>query len=340
MKATASSLEALLKSGEGSDIIVHVEGKAFHLHSWLLRLRSPFFKALLEAGSSWKETIENGAVQLQESRSTFALFLPYLYTEKLDWRAREDRPHVDAWEDIVNLCSLAQFLQVDDFQAYLSTDADFERFRKDEIRKFVSDSRSITDVAGLEGFIDTTSRDPFLMQLVDQDLVGMIFRGSSSSDGFTFVLSNSDALDLLFLGDAYDLPVLSREMYKYCTASTGFTCAFNSVFSENSVRAKANKWDGQRLLFVASKIFANIPSSLSDDLKDIHDYLRQGVAQARAGHPHTCLIEHLDDVLPKMLWMRKQASLKEESKETMSRVFEIANELCNEAKGKRPRRGE
>ena len=54
MSATAASLEALLASGEDSDVTVYVEGKAFYLHSWLLRLRSPFFKGKLSGNwNAW-----------------------------------------------------------------------------------------------------------------------------------------------------------------------------------------------------------------------------------------------------------------------------------------------
>ena len=34
----------------------------------------------------------------------------YIYTEKLDWEIKEGRPHVETWEDLLKLRSLAQFL--------------------------------------------------------------------------------------------------------------------------------------------------------------------------------------------------------------------------------------
>jgi hypothetical protein len=273
MQSTAASLEALLKSRERSDVTVWVEGHAFHLHSWLLRLRSPFFNAQLEESSNWKETQED-AVVLQDSHSTFTLLLPYLYTEKLDWKIHEDRPHVETWEDLVKVSVLAQFLQVDDLKEHLRSGKEcessgFSTLLEKEIRKFIKftpnpHNRSqmlaeINDIDAMEAFIKTTSDDAFLLGMIDEHFKAMTFQ-------VQFSRLTAQALHLLLIAEKYSLPALTQRMQTHCTTKSRGSNRFNDAFTEAIVRAAAKKWGGQRVLAVVCKVYDSIPNSLSDDL--------------------------------------------------------------------------
>ena len=117
----------MLRSGEDSDVTVCVEGRDFHLHSLILRQRSPFFKVQLAPNASWREA-QTGRVQIQEaSQKIFGILLPFIYSHRLDWNIADwaevshstPPSQPETFQDVLDLLKLAEFLQLADFAEYL-----------------------------------------------------------------------------------------------------------------------------------------------------------------------------------------------------------------------------
>ena len=299
----------MLRSGEDSDVTVCVEGRDFHLHSLILRQRSPFFKVQLAPNTSWREA-QTGRVQIQEaSQKIFGILLPFIYSHRLDWNIVDwelgaavpgnTQGGPETFQDVLDLLKLAEFLQLADFAEYLlaSHRKELENMLDGELKTvlpiFAGGERAgigyreqaIADSIGaIEGFVKAAlEAGPAFKELLDQRLA-------------TYACYWPLLLALLLLAEDYGLAKLSKSAMDILLGRGEFIATsdnFNKIFSDANVRFASEKWGGARVVRAAWNAFNRIiPYDIRTD---------PGFPDARATMDRvvaTCCEIRLDDFHP------------------------------------------
>ena len=277
--------ESVLRSGEDSDVTVCVEGRDFHLHSLILRQRSPFFKVQLAPSTSWREA-QTGRVQIQEaSQKIFGILLPFIYSHRLDWNIADHLAEVshstppsqpETFQDVLDLLELAEFLQLADFAEYLlaSHRKELENMLDGELKTvlpiFAGGERTgigyreqalADSIGAIEGFVKAaleaySTHIPFFKELLDQRL-------AAYSCYWPLLLA------LLLLAEDYGLAKLSKSAMDILLGRGEFIATsdnFNKIFSDANVRFASEKWGGARVVRAAWNAFNRIiPSYIHTD---------------------------------------------------------------------------
>ena len=272
----------MLRSGEDSDVTVCVEGRDFHLHSLILRQRSPFFKVQLAPNASWREA-QTGRVQIQEaSQKIFGILLPFIYSHRLDWNIVDwelgaavpgnAQGGPETFQDVLDLLELAEFLQLADFAEYLlaSHRKELENMLDGELKTVFPISaggertgtgygeQAIADSIGaIEGFVKAAlEAGPAFKELLDQRL-------AAYSCYWPLLLA------LLLLAEDYGLAKLSKSAMDILLGRGEFIATsdnFNKIFSDANVRFASEKWGGARVVRAAWNAFDRIiPSYIHTD---------------------------------------------------------------------------
>ena len=276
----------MLRSGEDSDVTVCVEGRDFHLHSLILRQRSPFFKVQLAPSTSWREA-QTGRVQIQEaSQKIFGILLPFIYSHRLDWNIVDwelgaavpgnAQGGPETFQDVLDLLELAEFLQLADFAEYLlaSHRKELENMLDGELKTvlpiFAGGERTgigyreqaIADSIGaIEGFVKAaleaySNHIPFFKELLDQRLAA-------------YACYWPLLLALLLLAEDYGLAKLSKSAMDILVGRGEFVATsgnFKQIFSDANVRFASEKWGGARVVRAAWNAFNRIiPSYIHTD---------------------------------------------------------------------------
>ena len=275
----------MLRSGEDSDVTVCVEGRDFHLHSLILRQRSPFFKVQLAPSTSWREA-QTGRVQIQEaSQKIFGILLPFIYSHRLDWNIADHLAEVshstppsqpETFQDVLDLLKLAEFLQLADFAEYLlaSHRKELENMLDGELKTvlpiFAGGERTgigyreqalADSIGAIEGFVKAaleaySTHIPFFKELLDQRLA-------------TYACYWPLLLALLLLAEDYGLAKLSKSAMDILLGRGEFIATsdnFNKIFSDANVRFASEKWGGKRVVRAAWNAFNRIiPSYIHTD---------------------------------------------------------------------------
>ena len=261
----------MLRSGEDSDVTVCVEGRDFHLHSLILRQRSPFFKVQLAPNTSWREA-QTGRVQIQEaSQKIFGILLPFIYSHRLDWNIVDwelgaavpgnTQGGPETFQDVLDLLKLAEFLQLADFAEYLlaSHRKELENMLDGELKTvlpiFAGGERTgigygeqaIADSIGaIEGFVKAAlEAGPAFKELLDQRLAA-------------YACYWPLLLALLLLAEDYGLAKLSKSAMDILLGRGEFIATsanFNKIFSDANVRFASEKWGGARVVRAAWNAF-------------------------------------------------------------------------------------
>ena len=264
----------MLRSGEDSDVTVCVEGRDFHLHSLILRQRSPFFKVQLAPNASWREA-QTRRVQIQEaSQKIFGILLPFIYSHRLDWNIADwtevshstPPSQPETFQDVLDLLKLAEFLQLADFAEYLlaSHRKELENVLDSELRPFTDGlldryyertgidyrEQAIADSIGaIEGFVKAAPEaGPAFEELLDQRLA-------------TYACYWPLLLALLLLAEDYGLAKLSKSAMDILVGRGEFVATsgnFNKIFSDANVRFASEKWGGARVVRAAWNAFNRI----------------------------------------------------------------------------------
>ena len=281
--------ESVLRSGEDSDVTVCVEGRDFHLHSLILRQRSPFFKVQLAPNTSWREA-QTGRVQIQEaSQKIFGILLPFIYSHRLDWNIADwaevshstPPSQPETFQDVLDLLKLAEFLQLADFAEYLlaSHRKELENMLDGELKTVFPISaggertgtgyreQAIADSIGaIEGFVKAaleaySDHIPFFKELLDQRLAAYACYWLR---GYWPLL-----LALLLLAEDYGLAKLSKSAMDIILGRGLFVATsgnFKHIFSDANVRFASEKWGGKRVVRAAWNAFNRIiPSYIYTD---------------------------------------------------------------------------
>ena len=274
--------ESVLRSGEDSDVTVCVEGRDFHLHSLILRQRSPFFKLQLAPSTSWREA-QTGRVQIQEaSQKIFGILLPFIYSHRLDWNIVDwelgaavpgnAQGGPETFQDVLDLLKLAEFLQLADFAEYLlaSHRKELENMLDGELKTvlpiFAGGERTgigyreqaIADSIGaIEGFVKAAlEAGPAFKELLDQRLAA-------------YACYWPLLLALLLLAEDYGLAKLSKSAMDILLGRGEFVATsgnFKQIFSDANVRFASEKWGGARVVRAAWNAFNRIiPSYIHTD---------------------------------------------------------------------------
>ena len=305
--------ESVLRSGEDSDVTVCVEGRDFHLHSLILRQRSPFFKVQLAPNTSWREA-QTGRVQIQEaSQKIFGILLPFIYSHRLDWNTVDwelgaavpgnAQGGPETFQDVLDLLELAEFLQLADFAEYLlaSHRKELENVLDGELQPFTDGlldryyertgidyrEQAIADSIGaIEGFVKAAlEAGPAFKELLDQRL-------AAYSCYWPLLLA------LLLLAEDYGLAKLSKSAMDIILGRGLFVATshnFKHIFSDASVRFASEKWGGARVVRAAWSAFNRIIPSYTSIHTD------PGFPDARATMDRvvaTCCEIRLDDFRP------------------------------------------
>ena len=299
----------MLRSGEDSDVTVCVEGRDFHLHSLILRQRSPFFKVQLAPSTSWREA-QTGRVQIQEaSQKIFGILLPFIYFHRLDWNianlaevSHSTPPsQPETFQDVLDLLKLAEFLQLADFAEYLlaSHRKELENVLDGELQPFTDGlldryyertgigyrEQAIADSIGaIEGFVKAAlEAGPAFKELLDQRLAA-------------YACYWPLLLALLLLGEDYGLAKLSKSAMDILVGRGEFVATsgnFKHIFSDANVRFASEKWGGARVVRAAWNAFDRIiPSYIHTDpgFRDARATMDRVVA--------TCCEMRLDEFRP------------------------------------------
>ena len=281
--------ESVLRSGEDSDVTVCVEGRDFHLHSLILRQRSPFFKLQLAPSTSWREA-QTGRVQIQEaSQKIFGILLPFIYSHRLDWNIVDwelgaavpgnAQGGPETFQDVLDLLELAEFLQLADFAEYLlaSHRKELENVLDGELQPFTDGlldryyertgigyrEQAIADSIGaIEGFVKAAlEAGPAFKELLDQRLAAYACYWLR---GYWPLL-----LALLLLAEDYGLAKLSKSAMDIILGRGLFVAtsgSFKHIFSDANVRFASEKWGGARVVRAAWNAFNRIiPSYIYTD---------------------------------------------------------------------------
>ena len=314
--------ESVLRSGEDSDVTVCVEGRDFHLHSLILRQRSPFFKVQLAPNASWREA-QTGRVQIQEaSQKIFGILLPFIYYHRLDWNIVDwelgaavpgnAQGGPETFQDVLDLLKLAEFLQLADFAEYLlaSHRKELENVLDGELQPFTDGlldryyertgigyrEQAIADSIGaIEGFVKAaleaySDHIPFFKELLDQRLAAYACYWLR---GYWPLL-----LALLLLAEDYGLAKLSKSAMDIILGRGLFVATsgnFKHIFSDANVRFASEKWGGARVVRAAWSAFNRIIPSYTSIHTD------PGFPDARATMDRvvaTCCEIRLDDFHP------------------------------------------
>ena len=309
--------ESVLRSGEDSDVTVCVEGRDFHLHSLILRQRSPFFKVQLAPNTSWREA-QTGRVQIQEaSQKIFGILLPFIYYHRLDWNIVDwelgaavpgnAQGGPETFQDVLDLLKLAEFLQLADFAEYLhaSHRKELENVLDGELKTLTDGpvagyyertgigyrKQAIADSIGaIEGFVkaaaDGVASRSCIKELLDQRLA-------------PYACYWPLLLALLLLAEDYGLAKLSKSAMdilvdrgNYCAATSD---NFSKIFSDANVRFVSEKWGGARVVRAAWSAFNRIIPSYTSIHTD------PGFPDARATMDRvvaTCCEIRLDEFRP------------------------------------------
>ena len=276
--------ESVLRSGEDSDVTVCVEGRDFHLHSLILRQRSPFFKVQLAPSTSWREA-QTGRVQIQEaSQKIFGILLPFIYSHRLDWNIVDwelgaavpgnAQGGPETFQDVLDLLELAEFLQLADFAEYLlaSHRKELENVLDGELKTLTDGlldryyertgigyrEQAIADSIGaIEGFVKAAlEAGPAFKELLDQRLAA-------------YACYWPLLLALLLLAEDYGLAKLSKSAMDILVGRGEFAATsdnFNKIFSDANVRFVSEKWGGARVVRAAWNAFNRIiPSYIYTD---------------------------------------------------------------------------
>ena len=277
----------MLRSGEDSDVTVCVEGRDFHLHSLILRQRSPFFKVQLAPSTSWREA-QTGRVQIQEaSQKIFGILLPFIYSHRLDWNIVDwelgaavpgnAQGGPETFQDVLDLLELAEFLQLADFAEYLlaSHRKELENVLDGELKTLTDGlldryyertgigyrEQAIADSIGaIEGFVKAAlEAGPAFKELLDQRLAA-------------YACYWPLLLALLLLAEDYGLAKLSKSAMDILVGRGnsifGATTSgnFSKILSDASVRFVSEKWGGARVVRAAWNAFNRIiPSYIYTD---------------------------------------------------------------------------
>ena len=270
----------MLRSGEDSDVTVCVEGRDFHLHSLILRQRSPFFKVQLAPNTSWREA-QTGRVQIQEaSQKIFGILLPFIYSHRLDWNIVDwelgaavpgnAQGGPETFQDVLDLLKLAEFLQLADFAEYLlaSHRKELENMLDGELKTvlpiFAGGERTsigyreqalADSIGAIEGFVKAaleaySDHIPFFKELLDQRLAAYACYWLR---GYWPLL-----LALLLLAEDYGLAKLSKSAMDILLGRGEFIATsdnFNKIFSDANVRFASEKWGGKRVVRAAWNAF-------------------------------------------------------------------------------------
>ena len=270
----------MLRSGEDSDVTVCVEGRDFHLHSLILRQRSPFFKVQLAPNASWREA-QTGRVQIQEaSQKIFGILLPFIYSHRLDWNIADwtetgrrlllrqaPPPQPETFQDVLDLLKLAEFLQLADFAEYLlaSHRKELENMLDGELKTvlpiFAGGERTsigyreqalADSIGAIEGFVkaaaDGVASRSCIKELLDQRLA-------------TYACYWPLLLALLLLAEDYGLAKLSKSAMDILLGRGEFVATsgnFKQIFSDANVRFASEKWGGARVVRAAWSAFNRI----------------------------------------------------------------------------------
>ena len=305
--------ESVLRSGEDSDVTVCVEGRDFHLHSLILRQRSPFFKVQLAPNASWREA-QTGRVQIQEaSQKIFGILLPFIYSHRLDWNIADwtevshstPPSQPETFQDVLDLLKLAEFLQLADFAEYLlaSHRKELENMLDGELKTVLPifaggeragigyEKQAIADSIGaIEGFVKAaleaySDHIPFFKELLDQRL-------AAYSCYWPLLLA------LLLLAEDYGLAKLSKSAMDIILGRGLFVATsgnFKHIFSDANVRFASEKWGGARVVRAAWSAFNRIIPSYTSIHTD------PGFPDARATMDRvvaTCCEIRLDEFRP------------------------------------------
>ena len=263
--------ESVLRSGEDSDVTVCVEGRDFHLHSLILRQRSPFFKVQLAPNASWREA-QTGRVQIQEaSQKIFGILLPFIYSHRLDWNIADwtevshstPPSQPETFQDVLDLLKLAEFLQLADFAEYLlaSHRKELENMLDGELKTLtdiepaaelpdIERKHAIADsICSIEGFVKAALEAcPAFKELLDQRLAA-------------YACYWPLLLALLLLAEDYGLAKLSKSAMDILVGRGEFIATsdnFNKIFSDAHVRFASEKWGGARVVRAAWNAFNRI----------------------------------------------------------------------------------
>ena len=306
--------ESVLRSGEDSDVTVCVEGRDFHLHSLILRQRSPFFKVQLAPNTSWREA-QTGRVQIQEaSQKIFGILLPFIYSHRLDWNIADwtetgrrlllrqaPPPQPETLQDVLDLLKLAEFLQLADFAEYLlaSHRKELENMLDGELKTvlpiFAGGERAgigyreqalADSIGAIEGFVKAAlEAGPAFKELLDQRLAA-------------YACYWPLLLALLLLAEDYGLAKLSKSAMDILLGRGEFIATsdnFNKIFSDANVRFVSEKWGGARVVRAAWSAFNRIIPSYTSIHTD------PGFPDARATMDRvvaTCCEIRLDEFRP------------------------------------------
>ena len=272
----------MLRSGEDSDVTVCVEGRDFHLHSLILRQRSPFFKVQLAPNASWREA-QTGRVQIQEaSQKIFGILLPFIYSHRLDWNIVDwelgaavpgnAQGGPETFQDVLDLLKLAEFLQLADFAEYLlaSHRKELENMLDGELKTvlpiFAGGERTgigyreqalADSIGAIEGFVKAAlEAGPAFKELLDQRLAA-------------YACYWPLLLALLLLAEDYGLAKLSKSAMDILLGRGEFVATsgnFKQIFSDANVRFASEKWGGARVVRAAWNAFNRIiPSYIHTD---------------------------------------------------------------------------
>ena len=308
--------ESVLRSGEDSDVTVCVEGRDFHLHSLILRQRSPFFKVQLAPNTSWREA-QTGRVQIQEaSQKIFGILLPFIYYHRLDWNIVDwelgaavpgnAQGGPETFQDVLDLLELAEFLQLADFAEYLhaSHRKELENVLDGELKTLTDGlldryyertgigyrEQAIADSIGaIEGFVkaaaDGVASRSCIKELLDQRLA-------------PYACYWPLLLALLLLAEDYGLAKLSKSAMDIILGRGLFVATsgnFKHIFSDANVRFASEKWGGARVVRAAWSAFNRIIPSYTSIHTD------PGFPDARATMDRvvaTCCEIRLDEFRP------------------------------------------
>ena len=310
----------MLRSGEDSDVTVCVEGRDFHLHSLILRQRSPFFKVQLAPNTSWREA-QTGRVQIQASQKIFGILLPFIYSHRLDWNIADwaevshstPPSQPETFQDVLDLLKLAEFLQLADFAEYLlaSHRKELENMLDGELKTVfpvfpisAGGERTGTgyreqaiadDIGAIEGFVKAaleaySDHIPFFKELLDQRLAAYACYWLR---GYWPLL-----LALLLLAEDYGLAKLSKSAMDIILGRGLFVATsgnFKHIFSDANVRFASEKWGGARVVRAAWSAFNRIIPSYTSIHTD------PGFPDARATMDRvvaTCCEIRLDEFRP------------------------------------------
>ena len=310
--------ESVLRSGEDSDVTVCVEGRDFHLHSLILRQRSPFFKVQLAPNLSWREA-QTGRVQIQEaSQKIFGILLPFIYSHRLDWNIVDwelgaavpgnAQGGPETFQDVLDLLKLAEFLQLADFAEYLlaSHRKELEYMLDGELKTLTDGpvagyyertgigyrEQAIADSIGaIEGFVKAAlEAGPAFKELLDQRLAAYACYWLRAY--WPLLLA------LLLLAEDYGLAKLSKSAMDILVGRGKFAATsdnFNKIFSDANVRFVSEKWGGARVVRAAWSAFNRIIPSYTSIHTD------PGFPDARATMDRvvaTCCEIRLDEFRP------------------------------------------